>query len=404
MARSNKLINMKDQTSLILVANPGSASRKYALFRGDREIASLHFETLDNKIICTVTSGDEKLEEPVAANDLESVLGYVETMLVRANALTEKDHILAVGLRIVAPSGFFLGNYKLDDEVVGKLKDLERVAPLHIGIVLKEYDLLSKYFPGVPVYGISDSGFHSTKPDYAWNYAIPLQDADTYEIKRYGYHGLSVQSVVRHLERHERLANKMVVAHLGSGASITALHGGKSMDNTMGYSPLEGLVMSTRSGVIDYSAVRAIQIQKGFSDAEMETYLNESSGLLGLGGSDDIRVLLSREEAEDYRARLALNTYIYNVQKGIAQMTAALGGIDALVFTGTVGERSSTIRHRIVERLHYLDIVLDSRGNSACIEPLGIGIVSKLAHSKPVYVVHADEAAEISRQVLTMLK
>lgn len=394
---------MTDKKPLILVANPGSASRKYALYHGEQAIAELHFEWVDGKIICTVTSGAERFEEPVGVHSLDAVLPHVETMFTRAGAMQDGDTLSGIGLRIVAPSGFFLQNHHIDAHVHDKLRELECVAPLHIGIVLEEYELLQKYFPGVPVYGISDSAFHVTKPDYAWNYAISLADADKYEIKRFGYHGLSVQSALHHLRRNDRLANKIVVAHLGSGGSITALHGGKSLDNTMGYSPLEGLMMATRSGSIDYSAVRALQLHSGMDNEQTELYLNERSGLLGIGNSPDIRELLSREDHGDERAHLALSTYAYSVQKGIAQMTAALGGIDALVFTGTVGERSATMRQRIVARLHYLDFILDPRANLACQNPMGLETLSKLTQSKPIYVVHADEAAEIARQTREML-
>lgn len=394
---------MTDAKPLILVANPGSASRKYALYRGEKVAAELHAEWVENKIICTITSGSEQFEEPLGVNHLREVLPHVETMFARAGAMQDKDVLSGIGLRIVAPSGFFLQNHKLDAHVHNKLRELEQVAPLHIGIVLEEYDLLKKHFFNIPIYGISDSAFHITKPEYAWNYAIPLADSDTYEIKRYGYHGLSVQSALHHLRRNDRLANKVVIAHLGSGGSITALHGGKSLDNTMGYSPLEGLMMATRSGSIDYSAVRSLQLQSGMNNEETESYLNTRSGLLGMGNSPDIRELLSREEQGDSRAHLALSTYVYTVQKGIAQMTAALGGIDALVFTGTVGERSATMRQRIVARLHYLDLFLDTHANLACQNPLGLEILSKLTQSKPIYVVHADEAAEIARQTRALL-
>lgn len=396
-------MHMKDTKPLILVANPGSASRKYALYHGEQAVAELHFEWVDGKIICTVTTGDEQIEEPIGAHHLDEVLPHVETMLIRAGATQEGDILDGIGLRIVAPSGFFLQNHRIDAHVHGKLRDLERVAPLHIGIVLQEYALLQKHFPGVHVYGISDSAFHVTKPDYAWNYAISLEDSDKYEIKRYGYHGLSVQSALHHLRHSDRLANKIVIAHLGSGGSITALHGGKSLDNTMGYSPLEGLMMATRSGSIDYSAVRALQLHSGMNNEETEIYLNEHSGLLGIGASPDIRELLSREDQGDERAHLALSTYAYSVQKGIAQMTAALGGIDALVFTGTVGERSATMRQRIVARLHYLDFFLDTHANLSCQNPTNLETLSKLTQSKPIYVVHADEAAEIARQTRNML-
>lgn len=366
-------------------------------------VADLHFEWENDKIICTVQTEHDTFVEPVGVHHLDAVIGHVEPMLLHAGALRDGDKLNGIGLRIVAPSSYFLGNHHLTPSVIDRLKDLEKVAPLHIGIILKELTALEAEFKGVPLYGISDSGFHATKPDYAWNYGISLEDADRYEVKRYGYHGLSVQSAIHHLKHHDRLANKIVLAHLGSGASVTALHGGKSLDNTMGYSPLEGLVMATRSGTIDYGAVRALQIHKQLDDGAVEAYLNHDSGLRGIGGSADIRELRLREQDGDDRARLALATYVYGVQKGIAEMTAALGGIDALVFTGTVGERSAVIRERIVNRLHYLDLVLDHRANAACTDPTGLETVSTLAKSKPIYVVHADEGMEIARQVSSML-
>lgn len=394
---------MSDKTPLILVANPGSASRKYGLYRGGVVIADLHFEWENGKVICTVQTEHDHFVEPIGVQHLDQVIASVETMLQRSGALRDGDKLDGIGLRLVAPNSYFLGNHHLTPSVIEKLRELERVAPLHISIILKEFMALEEEFKSIPVYGISDSGFHATKPDYAWNYGISLEDADEHEIKRYGYHGLSVQSAIHHLKRHDKMANKIVLAHLGSGASVTALHGGKSLDNTMGYSPLEGLVMATRSGTIDYGAVRALQLSKGFDNEEMEIYLNRESGLKGIGGSPDIRELREREETGDDRARLALATYVYGVQKGIAQMTAALGGVDALVFTGTVAERSAVIRERIVNRLHYLDFVLDHRTNMACTEPLGLEVVSSLAKSKPIYVVHADEGSEIARQVAAML-
>ncbi len=388
-----------DQGSLILVANPGSASRKYGLYRGESMLAELHFEWDSGRIICTVETKGDRFVEQIGISNLEESIRFVEPMLQRSGVVRPNDVMRGIGLRIVAPSSFFLGNHELIDEVVSRLESLTSVAPLHIGIVLKEFELLKEQFSDVPIYGISDSGFHYSKPDYAWNYGIDLQDSDQYEIKRFGYHGLSVQSALRNLERHNKVANKVVVAHLGSGASVTALYGGKSMDNTMGYSPLEGLIMATRSGTIDYSAVRALQIQKELDNDEMEHYLNNEAGLGGIGGSNDIRVLREKEMAGDHRARLALETYVYSVQKGIAQMVVALGGIDALVFTGTVGERSFVIRERIVSRLGFLDLDIDPRTNSACSSPIGLEVVSSLAKSKPIYIVHSDEAAEIAKQV-----
>ena len=388
---------------VVLVSNPGSASRKYGLYRGDEVLAKLHFEYEGGKVVCTTSAGSQKVTEPVAIEQLDQSTELVVQHLQAAKVLTQADDIEAIAIRIVAPSGYFLQHRVVDDDAVQHLESLARLAPLHINVALKEIKKLRTQFPSAPLVAISDSKFHSTKPDYAWNYGISLRDADTYDIKRYGFHGLSMVAACKSLRRADKLATKTVIAHLGSGASVTAVHGGKSMDNTMGYSPLEGLVMATRSGTIDYSAIRALQISTGMSSTEIETYLNTNSGLLGLGGSSDLRELLQREEAGDEQAALALRTYVYGVQKGIAQMAAALGGIDALVFTGTVGERSAIIRKRVVARLHYLDFYLDESVNMACLNPSGIETVSKLAQSKPVYVVATDEATEIAYQAAELI-
>ena len=388
---------------IVLVSNPGSASRKYGLYRGDEVLAELHFEYKDGKVVCTVSRASHKATEPVSIENLDDSIGLVAAQLQAAKVLTAPDDIQAVAIRIVAPSGYFLQHRVINDEVLEQLKNLAKVAPLHIHSALREIKELRSQFPNVPIVAVSDSKFHITKPDYAWNYGISLQDADGYDIKRYGFHGLSMAAACRSLRQAEKLASKTVIVHLGSGASVTALHGGKSMDNTMGYSPLEGLIMATRSGAIDYSAVRALQISTGMKSAEIETYLNTRAGLLGLGGSADLRELLQREEAGDAQAALALKTYVYGVQKGIAQMVTALGGVDALVFTGTVGERSSIIRKRVVARLHYLEFYMDETANLACKAPTTIETISKLAQSKPIYVVVADEATEIARQAAELL-
>jgi acetate kinase len=273
--------------------------------------------------------------------------------------------------------------------------------PLHIDAVLHEYAALHEVFADVPIVGVSDSAFHATKPDFAWNYGLPLADSDKLEIKRFGYHGLSAAAAIRVLRDHDKLPPKVVICHLGSGASVTAVWHGKSRDTTMGYSPLEGLVMATRSGSVDPVAVSVLKRSLRLDDAQMEAYLNEQSGLLGLSGtSDDIRILLKRETDGDHFAHLALETYVFSVQKAIGQMSAVLGGIDLLVFTGTVGERSASIRARVLSPFHYLDLALDHHGNLACTAPTELTCVSRLAHSRPVFVIPADEAAEIARHTL----
>ncbi|MGI0133439.1 MAG: hypothetical protein ACREBW_00570 [Candidatus Micrarchaeaceae archaeon] len=389
---------MAVEASLILVANPGSASRKYALFRGDELLISFHFEYEGGRIIC----GIQAKENTWRLNpDIPSVAEAAVTLLpfLREHAIvTSKEQPSCIGLRVVAPTGFFLSDRVLDEAVVRRLQTMHERVPIHIDAVLKEHRALQAIFPDVPVVGVSDSAFHATKPDFAWNYGLPLADSDRLEIKRFGYHGLSAASVVRVMCAYEKLPPRVVICHLGSGASVTAVWHGKSRDTTMGYSPLEGVVMATRAGSFDPTVLTVLKREFGFSDTDMETYLNEQSGLLGLSGSsDDIRELLQREADGDHFAHLALETYLFSVQKAIGQMSAVLGGIDLLVFTGTVGERSASIRARVLSPFHYLDLVLDHRSNAQCTIPSGPMCISRLAHSRPVFVVPANEAAEIAR-------
>ena len=384
-------------SSLTLVSNPGSASRKYALFRGDVEQARLHFEWQNNKVVCSF-NGNHLVH--VIINDISDAPNHIARILVDQGVLKDGENIYRIGLRIVAPSAYFLEDHLVDDGFVDRLEKLKSRTPLHINIVLEELHKLRECFEGATVVGVSDSAFHITKPDYAWNYGISSVDAERLDLKRFGYHGLSVASVVHTLKTTGKLPAKLIVCHLGSGASVTAVYAGKSLDNTMGYSPLEGVIMSTRSGNIDPTAVRVIKDFRHFDDDALEDYLNNHSGLLGLGGSSDIRELLRCEEDGDNRSRIALQTYVFSIQKAVGQMASVLGGVDGLVFTGTVAERSAPIRQRVSAKLHYLDLILDSKANDACEEPKNPVSISHLAHSKPVFVVPTNESAEIAKHSL----
>jgi acetate kinase len=385
--------------TLTLIANPGSASRKYALYHGQRCLAQLHFEYAGEAIMCTLAKGNDHQAIPVALTTLDESAEQVTTILRNKNILKPSQQIARVGLRVVAPSAFFLRDRVIDDGTIAQLEAMERRAPLHIRATLSELRILRKSFVSAEIIGISDSAFHVTKPDYAWNYGIPLKDADQLDIKRFGYHGLSAGSVVHALHEAEKLPPKVIICHLGSGASITAVRHGKSMDTTMGYSPLEGVTMATRSGTIDPTAVKVLRDALGMDDEAVQEYLNKSSGLLGLSGrSSDIRELLRFEAEGDHHAHLALQTYVHNIQKAIGQMAAVLEGVDLLVFSGTVGERSDAMRERIVRNLHYLDFMLDSKVNKQATEGEVMMCISKLAHSKPVFVVPANESAEMARR------
>src|SRR6266496_2079509 len=389
---------------LTLIANPGSASRKYALYRDDHQVAALHFEYTEGRIVCRGCFHERFEPIPVDLHDLTNVASQVIPVLREHNLMHDPETIERIGLRVVAPSSFFLTDRLLDNETVVHLRELEDRAPLHIGATLQEFDALRDIFPHATIAGVSDSAFHATKPDYAWNYGVRLQDADRFEIKRFGYHGISVESVVHTLRAAGKLPPRVIVAHLGSGASITAVQGGKSMDNTMGYSPLEGLIMSTRVGSIDPTASNVLQSNLQLSDEQMEDYLNSHSGLLGLSEiSSAVNELLTHESNGHHGAHLALETYIFAIRKAIGSMAAAMGGVDMLIFTGAVGERSPQTRERIIERLHFLDFFLDEDTNKHCVDPGDLTLISHIGHSKPMAVVPANEAREMLRRVQALI-
>lgn len=379
---------------LILVANPGSASRKYALYEGSAIRAKLHFEWINDHIHCTLSSLKETYPITVELASLDEAPPRIVQLLGDHAFLSEHEAIDMIGLRIVAPGSYFLADHEADAHFTSRLAETKEHAPIHVTASLNELDALRQAFPDIPIYGISDSAFHHSKPDYAWNYGISLELADHHDIKRFGYHGLSVASAVEQAQ----LPEKTIVCHLGSGNSVTALQDGRSIDTTMGYSPLEGLIMGTRSGSLDIGAAHAIKRILHHDELALEKYLNEESGLLGLGGSADIRVLLQREEAGDNRAHLALETYIYSVQKGIAQMAAALQGADSVVFTGTVGERSAPIRGRITQGLFYLGFAINEIANEETTTPSTPAFIHNPSVSKPIIVASTQEEHVIAQR------
>lgn len=384
--------------SLILVVNPGSSSRKYALFADGNKKAVVNFEFEDGKVAGKVEYNGQKYPAAYSDADLSEVSKYVLPLLHQYNVIGPDDSLSAIGVRVVAPSMRFTKDQLLTDEVISTLEALQQKAPLHITTVLAEIKHIKHYFPEVSLVAISDTAFHVTKNECAWHYGIDTELSEKTGIKRYGYHGISIGSVVHYLSELGKLAPKTIICHLGSGSSLTAVQDGKSVDTTMGYSPLEGLMMATRSGTIDLSAALAIKHELNLNDEELESYLNKKSGLIGVSGSsNDIRQLITAEESGDKKAKLALDLFVYRIQLLIGQMAASMDGVDEIVFTGTVGERSNIIRGRILSKLNYLGFTRDKSLDEAAFEPSTPARITT-ADSKSALVVSTDEAAEIARR------
>lgn len=390
---------------LILVSNPGSASRKYALFDTDthKQRAALHIETTDGKLVGTLRQGESAKSVSINVDSLSLVPTCIRSIFRENGVLKDDEKAAAIGLRIVAPGEYFMRDHIINDEVIEKIKEVLPFDAVHVSGTLSELDALRNAYPTTPIVLVSDSAFHANKPSYAWNYGINLQDADKYEIKRFGFHGLSVSAAVNVLWDRGKLPPKVIVCHLGSGSSVSAVFNGRSVDNSMGYSSLEGVVMATRSGTIGYTAALALQKKLGFNEEQMEHYLDEQGGLFGLAGSNDLREIIKRESDGDHIAHLALDTLTHSIHKAIGSMAAVLNGVDLIVFTGTIGERSFTLRKRIIARLEYLDFIIDGVRNSNCTEPTDLTSISQAAISKPIIVIPTNESYEIVKHCTKML-
>lgn len=392
------------ENRLILIINPGSSSRKYALYKGQKLLCSLHFEFEGAGIICTLTrENGEKKKIKTDFKALTSCVANLSDILTREGYLGGMSKLDAILARVVAPGEFFSHDHLVDEKVLKELEKAKKKAPLHVPVVASEIEHLVKSFKDVPVITITDSGFHNDRPDLMKYYAFDTDIADKYDIKRWGFHGLSIGSVVNYMKTQEILPQKLIICHLGSGASVTAVFEGKSLDTTMGYTPLEGMMMATRCGSIDAAAALALKrALKYESDESLEKYLNKECGLFGVSReSGDMRDILRLRDDGDKKGTFAHALYVYMLQRAIGQMAAALGGVDALVFTATIGERSDEIRRVTTQKLAYLGMALDEEKNAMEMKERHSNIAAE--GSKPVWVIRTDESGEMIRRGLAVL-
>ena len=302
----------------------------------------------------------------------------------------------AVGHRIVHGGTTYSGAVRLDDEVVANLEELVDYAPLHQPKSLAALAAVSSVLPDAPAVACFDTAFHAGLSPAASTYAIPREWRMRWDLRRFGFHGLSHDYASRRVaeligtSRDELL---IVTAHLGAGASLAAVAGGRSVDTTMGFTPLEGLVMATRSGSVDPGLVVWLQEHAGMPAAELASTLERRSGLLGLAGTDDMRLVVERRDAGDRDASLAFDVYIHRLRSGIASMAASMGGIDALAFTGGVGEHSAEVRKAAGDGLGFLGIEIDDADGDGDRE------ISRAGSSVRTFVIEAREDLEIAREV-----
>jgi acetate kinase len=357
----------------VLVLNCGSSSIKYQLH--DAAIHSALAQGLVSRIgedgaqIDTQTAGSKQNREVPIPNHGRGLELILESLLdAQTGVVKDLSEVSAVGHRVVHGGSFFSAPALLTDDVIAKIEECAPLAPLHNPPILLGIRESLRILPDTPQVAVFDTAFHATIPAKAHVYALPYEYYRDQGVRRYGFHGISFQSVSQKVDEllGGRLREvKAVIAHLGNGASITAVDRGKSVDTSMGLTPLEGLVMGTRGGDVDPGVILFMMRQMGLSDSDVDRILNKESGLLGVSGvSNDMRDVLAGAETGDERCRLAIELYAYRLKKYVGAFAAAMGGLDLLVFTAGVGENSPEIRAAVCEGLGFLGIELDTASNT----------------------------------------
>ena len=361
----------------VLSVNAGSSSLKLTLLDGNDAVLT-----------------ERELRAPGARIDPGEVRAALDSDLREADA---------VGHRIVDGGERFREAVRIDADVERQLRELVDLAPLHQPKSLAAVDAVSEALPELPAVACFDTAFHATMPPAATTYALPAEWRERWGLRRYGFHGLSHAWVARRapgvLER-DASGLRIVSCHLGAGGSLCAIKDGRSLDTTMGFTPLEGLVMATRSGSVDPGMLLWLLEHEQLTPAELADALEHRSGLLGLAGSADMREIVDRAGAGEAVASLALDVYIHRLRAGIAAMAAALEGLDALVFTGGVGERSSEVRAQAAAGLAFLGVWIDDARNR---EARGDGSIGADGAGARTLVLTAREDIEIARQARAVL-
>lgn len=394
---------------LVLVVNAGSSSLKAQLIETEGKIARMkclaeRVGSPDAVMTVSFAPDFDKVSYNVSGLAVQQCLSKLLDVMVDdpESPISGLGQIDAVGNRIVAGGEYFTRATLIDAEARANLSKCEELAPLHNPAADACIDLVRKLLPDTPQVAVFDTAFHQTMPPKAYMYPLPMRYYDEYSIRRYGAHGTShryaAQQAANLLGRPLRDLG-LITCHLGNGGSITAVNHGKSIDTTMGFTPLEGLMMGTRSGSIDPAILTYIMRREGITFDEMDEILNRKSGVLGItGSSGDMRDVLKAAKAGDERAELAIDMYVYRVQKAIGSYYAAMTRTDAVVMTAGIGENSADLRERIFSGLAHMGMILDRERNQ--VEgAIGVNRVISIDDSPiKICVVTTDEEMRIARE------
>jgi len=406
----------------ILVLNCGSSSLKFQIIETDLDLIEKNadvqkanglVERIGSQSLVTLqAAGKAPLKQAQGLRDHRAALDYVVRWIISPEAMVPGVRSLAdihaVGHRVVHGAEKFTKSVVIDEAVIRGIEDCIDLAPLHnpanLKVITSAHELLG---PGVPQVAVFDTSFHSTMPETAYLYAIPYQLYRRHKIRRYGFHGTSHRYVAY---RYRQLASKefedtnLITLHLGNGCSACAIKKGASVDTSMGLTPLEGLVMGTRGGDMDPAVLEYLWHKEAMTMAEIDAMLNKQSGLLGLSGlTNDMRELLDEErEHKDRRATLAIEIFCQRIRKYIGAYLAEMGGADAIVFTGGIGENSAPIRQRVCTGLEWLGIEVDAEINAKLVGKEGE--ITKSGSRVRTFVIHTNEELLIARDTVRCVR
>ena len=393
----------------VMVFNSGSSSIKYRLFdMSDRSVlASGMLERIGEEDACLdheylLPDGNRNRitrTHPVLHH--REAMRQINAALRETDAYRDASELQGIGHRMAHGGEAFRQPTLIDGRVLETIRHLTPLAPLHNPAMVTGIGEALAAFPGVPQVAVFDTAFHHTLPPHAYRYAVPREFFDRYHVRRYGFHGTSIRYVVKQAARRmgrDLASLNLIVLHLGNGSSAAAVRGGVSVDTSMGMTPLAGLVMGTRCGDLDPAAVFHLLRETGESREQLEDVLNKDSGMRGICGRNDMREIQRLAASGDADAQLALDIFVYSVKKYVGAYYAVLGRVDALVFTGGIGENSALVRQRVCEGLDGLGITVDPAKNDAC--PKTGGAIHRDGSRVAVLVEATDEQLEIAEQTV----
>lgn len=393
----------------ILVINCGSSSLKFQLINSDTEavLAKGLCERIgiDGRLTYQPEGGEKTTEDKAMPTHTEAIQFVIDALTdAERGVVASLDEINAVGHRVVHGGEKFASSTIITDEVFKAIEECNDLAPLHNPANLIGIEACQKLMPGTPMVAVFDTAFHQTMPEKAYMYGLPYEYYEQYKVRRYGFHGTSHSFVSKRTAEILGKAydeTKTIVCHLGNGASICAVANGKSVDTSMGLTPLEGLVMGTRSGDIDPAILEFLAKKEDMDIAALMNMLNKKSGVQGVSGlSSDFRDLTAGAEAGNKRAAIAIDMFAYRVAKYVGSYAAAMNGVDAIAFTAGIGENVCIVREKVCEYLGYLGITLNKEANAIRGEEIELSTPDSKVK---VFVVPTNEELAIARETVALI-